>query len=435
MKKKSYIFIMLGLLINFISNAQDFNNFNCTTVNLRPTLTLTTEPTTSLTATRVKATFTYDNRLAYYNYITLYVSKVTWKVGGITIGSGYEINLNPTVTTTYTCEIRYDLEYRPSVSTLRRANNCLVSKTIIISPKNPPVANAGSDKFIPCYGESTQLDGRAEGVSPPYTFKWSPESGLSSATVANPIATPLSSTNYSLTVTDSRGVISNKDEVIVYVPAPDPLPIILNPGFVYFPCPGKTNKYSFHLSPYFSNINATSLSWQISYGFISKYHYTGTKITGIEVTLGEVSPPSQARASISRTIIPESLKITCTAFYECGPKVDEIELELRQSLCAIRKGELFENPFFEEPLSNDQTTIFPNPSTGKFVLDFHLDQETYTTIEVFNFRGTKVFTKTLGLLQSGDYVEEIQVFDKGEHIIRLVTGKNIVTKRMSILND
>src|SRR6185436_10778896 len=40
--------------------------------------------------------------------------------------------------------------------------------------------------------------------APPYFYSWSPTNGLSDPSAANPIASPASSTTYTLTVTDSN---------------------------------------------------------------------------------------------------------------------------------------------------------------------------------------------------------------------------------------
>lgn len=64
------------------------------------------------------------------------------------------------------------------------------------------VVSAGPDRTI-ISGNSTTLEGSATGASSVYTFAWSPATGLSSASVAQPVASPTATTTYTLTVTDS----------------------------------------------------------------------------------------------------------------------------------------------------------------------------------------------------------------------------------------
>lgn len=70
----------------------------------------------------------------------------------------------------------------------------------------PPqlIVNAGIDTFMYA-GDSMTLGGNptATGGTPPFTYQWSPGTGLDDATKANPIAFPGSSTTYTLTVTDA----------------------------------------------------------------------------------------------------------------------------------------------------------------------------------------------------------------------------------------
>jgi hypothetical protein len=54
----------------------------------------------------------------------------------------------------------------------------------------------------------------AIGGTSPYTYSWSPGTGLSSTTTANPQATPTVPTTYTLTVTDAMGCVATDDVVV-----------------------------------------------------------------------------------------------------------------------------------------------------------------------------------------------------------------------------
>jgi len=79
----------------------------------------------------------------------------------------------------------------------------------------PLTAYAGSDKAIVA-GQSVALNGAAAGGQPPYSYSWSPGTGLSATNVATPTASPSTTTTYTLTVTDSAGQ-SATDTVVVTV--------------------------------------------------------------------------------------------------------------------------------------------------------------------------------------------------------------------------
>ena len=89
-----------------------------------------------------------------------------------------------------------------------------------IIQETPVIANAGPDASI-CSGGSTQLEGSG-GV----LYNWSPPSGLSATNIPNPIASPLVTTTYTLTVTTANGLCPTSDQVVVTV-NPNPVATIL----------------------------------------------------------------------------------------------------------------------------------------------------------------------------------------------------------------
>jgi gliding motility-associated-like protein len=76
-------------------------------------------------------------------------------------------------------------------------------------------ANTINDTLI-CSNDSIQLSTSIVGTTPPYTYSWSPSTGLSCTSCVAPIAKPLTTTKYYVTVTDSNGC-SNKDSVTITI--------------------------------------------------------------------------------------------------------------------------------------------------------------------------------------------------------------------------
>lgn len=107
----------------------------------------------------------------------------------------------PAVTTTYTVMVTDN-------------NGCSKSDTVTIQVNAYPIVDAGAYSQI-CSGNSTTL-----GASGGTAFAWSPTSGLSDTTIFNPVASPTTTTTYSVIVTDASGCSSN-DTVTVQV---NPLP-------------------------------------------------------------------------------------------------------------------------------------------------------------------------------------------------------------------
>ena len=79
-------------------------------------------------------------------------------------------------------------------------------------------ADAGLDKTYNPGGSTVTLGGSpaAFGGTPPYTYSWSPTTGLSDPNIANPTASPSATTPYTLTVTDSAAATTTDEVVFIY---------------------------------------------------------------------------------------------------------------------------------------------------------------------------------------------------------------------------
>jgi len=108
---------------------------------------------------------------------------------------------NPTITTTYTV-------------TVSNANGCSATNSMILTINNLPVGNAGPNNAI-CIGNNTTLNATG-GTS----YVWSPAATLSNANIANPVATPTSTTTYTVSVTDANGCTATSNKVVTVNPLP-----------------------------------------------------------------------------------------------------------------------------------------------------------------------------------------------------------------------
>jgi gliding motility-associated-like protein len=100
-----------------------------------------------------------------------------------------------------------------------------------------PIVNAGNDLVL-CAGGTTQLAGLASvgsgsGSTLPLTFSWTPATGLSATNILNPIASPTTTTTYTLTA--SQGSCTSQDQVVVTV---NPTPTISGTAQSF--CPGSS---------------------------------------------------------------------------------------------------------------------------------------------------------------------------------------------------
>ena len=84
--------------------------------------------------------------------------------------------------------------------------------TVCVTYNPQPVANAGDDITI-LEGTSTQLNASGGG-----TYVWAPAEGLSDTTISSPIANPLVTTTYTVTVTSAEGCTSTDEVVVTVIP-------------------------------------------------------------------------------------------------------------------------------------------------------------------------------------------------------------------------
>ncbi|MBC7862604.1 MAG: T9SS type A sorting domain-containing protein [Bacteroidia bacterium] len=89
-----------------------------------------------------------------------------------------------------------------------------------VTQPSPLVATATSPSL--CLGSALSLCGAASGGTPPYTYTWGPASGLSSSTILCPTASPVTTTSYTFTVTDSQGCTAFYVTTVTVNPLPVP---------------------------------------------------------------------------------------------------------------------------------------------------------------------------------------------------------------------
>ncbi len=133
-------------------------------------------------------------------------------------------------------------------------NGCINTDSTVVNVKPAPVAATTFSKITICSGKSVQLV--SSGGS---TYSWSPVAALSSSVIGNPIASPLSSTLYVVTVTnqvacsDTASVMVTVDETPTANAGPDKAIIQGNTVTLSGSATGQSITYSWSPPVYMDN--------------------------------------------------------------------------------------------------------------------------------------------------------------------------------------
>jgi hypothetical protein len=103
------------------------------------------------------------------------------------------------------------------VLTVDNGIGCLGTDTVEITVNPIPVVEAGSNQTIVC-GNSVSLNATVNGGAGPYTCQWTPVTGLSDATVPDPLASPTQTTTYAIRATGANACYALDSLTINIIP-------------------------------------------------------------------------------------------------------------------------------------------------------------------------------------------------------------------------
>lgn len=109
---------------------------------------------------------------------------------------------------------------------------CSVADSVLVTVNPMPVIDIGADLAV-CDGGSIMIDAKVTGGAGTFAYRWTPATGLSNPTALKPIASPRTTTRYTLTVTDSKGCSATDSVMVTIRPAP-----IANAGADVTTCAG-----------------------------------------------------------------------------------------------------------------------------------------------------------------------------------------------------
>lgn len=159
--------------------------------------------------------------------------------------------------------------------------------------------NAGPDAMV-CNASSVALNPTVTGNAGPYTYAWSPSSSLSCASCSSPAASPTTTTNYVVSVTDTLGCV--KRDTVQVKPAPV-VTATATPASCFGAANGSVSATAASgTAPYTYSWNTTpAVNAASSNGLVAgSYTVTATDANGCRVNASTtVAQPARIAASIS----------------------------------------------------------------------------------------------------------------------------------------
>ncbi len=124
---------------------------------------------------------------------------------GLANSSNSSTLATPTATTTYT------------LTSTNTASGCTATDQVVVTVNTTvPIANAGPDFTKTCTQNPTGLQIGVASIAG-VTYAWSPATSLTSTTISNPTANPLSTNTYTLTATNTASGCTATDQITVTV--------------------------------------------------------------------------------------------------------------------------------------------------------------------------------------------------------------------------
>ncbi len=202
--------------------------------------------------------------------------------------------------------------------TVTDANGCQLLRSWTLTQPEALSVTATTDDDLIGTCSSAQLNATVTGGVEPaggYLYSWSPAAGLTSTTIANPVASPASTTTYTVTVTDDHGCIKTAS-VTVNV-APVLTAVAFADDNLIGDCPGSETQLHVTVNggeaPYsFSWLPVTDLSdpavWEpmASPAANTTYTVTVTDANGCTATASvtvNVAPPLDVTAAVDDDLI------------------------------------------------------------------------------------------------------------------------------------
>jgi hypothetical protein len=300
--------------------------------------------------------------------------------------------------------------------------------------------DAGADQQI-CPGVSAQLNVTVSGGNSPFTYLWHPTQSLNDSTIANPVATPDSSTTYYVTVTDSYGVVIADSVFIEITENP-----VIDLGNDFDICQGESVPLGAPagVSYLWSNGETTQTIMITQAGTYSVTVDEGNGCIGIsnEVAVGVNPLPvvdlgSDIQATIGETVTLDAANPGAAFHWSTGATTQTIDVTVTGTYSVTvtstdgcsASDQIVVTFVIEIPelTSGLFVNVYPNPNNGKFRLDIS-NAAGNLTVDMFNVTGMIVYRRVINSQNSMEI--DISGMDKGFYYLRLSDGRTVINRKI-----
>lgn len=352
------------------------------------TLTISNQFGTNTTTQNVAVTFAPSPTAdAGADIVSCFGKQYQLNASSNTLGVSYAWTPNQNITggTTATPTITVVTSRDYILTVTDPITGCTGSDTvsIILDPTLGPTIDAGAD-IVGCYGEQIQVTPNVTGS--PLTYAWTPNSGISSTTSANPTFTLTSSNTYFVTVTDGNGC---KDV--------DTMKITVNPSPSIYA--GQDQTITLGGTVQLNGICGTCVAWSWS---------PATGLSNPNINNPIASP------TVTTTYVLEGTNASgCKKTDEVKVTVNGVGIDNTQA----------------QGFSID--AVYPNPAQAQFTLQADLRNQGNLTIEMLDMSGKKIMEVFNGAVTDGNFTHTVLRNELAAGVYLLVwnlNGEKLVQK-------